>query len=90
MSKPKPTLIAGMFKPTSIGGKMIMLLVDGKPRSVAEIAKVVKPRSKDNIVNWYNYLRRIGKTKGLYILSITDDGKFVMKANRRLHLPNAA
>lgn len=38
-------LIVNRFRANSVGGRIVKLLADGKPRSVAEVARVAKPRS---------------------------------------------
>ena len=81
-------LVADRFKPESVGGRMCALLLDGKARTVAEIAKASKVASRKNILGgggWFFVLKRHGQRSGLYDLIKTDDDKIqlVKKAKAR-------
>jgi len=73
-------LVAGRYKANSLSGQMITLLSDGKARSVAEIAKVIKPRSVENIgTGKYAALKAFGAKSGAYFMSKTEDGKIQLE-----------
>ena len=74
-------LLMGKFRPDSVGGRMVELLSDGKPRSAAEIAKVVKPKSVENITSsggWYSLLKQFGEKSDFFDMAKTEDGKIQM------------
>lgn len=77
------TLVFDRFRPDSIGGRILTTLSDGQPKSIAQIARVAKPRSVRNITapgGWYTQLRAYGKASRKFTLSKTDDGKLVLMA----------
>lgn len=78
------TTILSYFRANTVSGRMINLLLDGKAHTVAEIAKVAKPRSADNILQpggWYAQLRRFGRDTGLFLLE-KDGDKLRLKVQR--------
>jgi hypothetical protein len=77
--------ILSYFRENTVSGRMIALLVDGKPRTVKQIAAVAKPKSEANILapgGWYSQLRRLGRETGLFLLEKTADGKIVMRTGK--------
>src|SRR4051812_35481766 len=79
-------LVFNRFKSDSVAGRMLRALMAGKPLSVAQVARVARPKSVDNILapgGWYALLRRYGKTSRKFNLAKTEDGKLVMKVNAR-------
>src|SRR5262245_7768325 len=72
----KPELVAGQFKSTSVAGKTILLMKDGRARTMDEIAKIVKPDSPKNLINHINRgIRPYGEKSKLYTWTKTEDGK---------------
>lgn len=81
------TLIFNRFRANSVAGRMLVALADGQPRTAAQIARIAKPRSADNILQpggWYALLRAYGKKSRKFLLEKTDDGKIVMKVSSRV------
>ena len=76
------TLVFGRFRVNSVGGRMARLLSDGRPRTIAQIARTAKPASVANILQpggWYSLLRSYGKASRKYTLGKQADGKLVMR-----------
>lgn len=79
------TLIFNRFRTNSVAGRMLKALANGEPKSVAQIARIAKPKSVDNILapgGWYAQLRRFGKATRKFNLSKID-GKIVLKVSAR-------
>lgn len=79
-------LVFNRFRSNSVAGRLLTSLSGGQPRSVAQLVRVAKPRSADNILapgGWYAKLRAYGKTTRKFKLSKTDDGKLVLVARKR-------
>jgi hypothetical protein len=79
-------LVFNRFRPNSVAGRMLSALAKGQPMSVAQIARVAKPKSKDNILapgGWYVQLRAFGKASRKFRLSKTEDGKLQLTVLRR-------
>jgi hypothetical protein len=79
-------LVFDRFRPDSVAGRILIALTPGKPLSVAQLARVARPKSVDNILapgGWYTQLRRFGKTTRKFTLAKTDDGKIVLTLARR-------
>jgi len=84
---PKPTdrLVFNRFRTDSVGGRMLIALANGKPHTVAQLARVAKPRSVENILapgGWYAKLRAYGKASRQFTLRKTEGGKLVMTVTR--------
>lgn len=78
-------LIFNRFRSNTVAGRMLKALSSGKPLSVAQVARVARPKSVDNITapgGWYTQLRAYGKKTRKFLLSKTDDGKLVMRVRR--------
>lgn len=78
-------LVFNRFRATSIAGRILTTLSDGKPKSAAQVARIAKSRSADNILapgGWYAKLRNYGKRTRKFLLSKTEDGKLVLKARK--------
>ena len=83
-TKLQTNLIHGRFRPESMSGKMLTLLADGKARTVAEIAKAIKPRSVTNIgTGKYAALRTFGNKTKAFKLQKTEDGKIQISIGRK-------
>lgn len=66
-------LVFGVFRPGTIVAKMAKLLADGKPRTVKEIAKIIKPKSVKNIgLGRYRVLQVAGKETKQFRMQKTD------------------
>jgi hypothetical protein len=74
-------LVLNRFRPNSVGGRLVSALAAGKPRTVAELARAAKPRSKDNLLapgGWFDLLRAYGKSSRKFKLEKLEDGKIQM------------
>jgi hypothetical protein len=81
----QPAVVFGRFRTDAVGGRILRLLSDGKPRTINEIARVAKPKSKDNITaagGWYSLLKRYGRESRQFDLYKTDGGKLVLTVRR--------
>lgn len=79
-------LIFNRFKADSVAGRMLKALAKGKPMSEAQVVRIAKPKSADNILapgGWYAKLRAYGKATRKFNLSKTEDGKLVLVARKR-------
>ena len=79
------TLMVGRFREHSVGGRMARLLSDGKPRTVAQIARTARPKSVENILQpggWCALLRAYGKASRMFTLSKQPDGNLVMHVRK--------
>ena len=79
------TLVFNRFRENSVAGRMLAALAAGKPLSVAQVVRVAKPKSAENIMapgGWYAKLRAYGKATRKFNLSKTEDGKLVLKARK--------
>jgi hypothetical protein len=78
-------LVFNRFQPNSVAGRMLSALAK-RPMTVAELARVAKPKSTDNIMapgGWYFQLRRFGKASRKFTLSVADNGRLVLKVHDR-------
>lgn len=79
------TLVFNRFRSNTVAGRMLSALAK-RPMTVAEVARIAKPRSTDNILapgGWYFQLRRFGKTSKKFSLSMAENGRLVLKVNAR-------
>jgi hypothetical protein len=79
-------LVFNRFRVNSVAGRMLTALAKGKPLTAAQVARVAKPRSADNILapgGWYAQLRAYGKKTRKFNLSKDESGKLVLVARRK-------
>ena len=68
-------LVFNRYRADSIGGRILTALTTA-PRTPAELARIAKSRSADNILapgGWYSQLRRFGKESGKFTLEVKDN-----------------
>lgn len=79
------TLLFNRFRPNTVAGRILSTLANGEPKTVAQIVRVAKPKSADNLLGpggWYAKLRHYGKTSRKFTLAKTEDGKIVLRARK--------
>lgn len=76
---PKAELVAGRFRANSINGRLFLAFEDRKPHTLAEIAKLCKAGSLNNLEKGkIPQLHRHGRTTKTFEIAKLDGGKYQM------------